>query len=183
MRIIYIITLTESIFMKTVKIEKNERFTYEGVEVLRCRICFEYPDEKSEIENFYQKCADNAYEFVKSTLLPMANEAYENDTDERKRFRFAPFRYQLLGTVTLDTEYFSQRLDVALSRNGEILDSFTDGQVFDTERELLVPKNVVLRNLGFLRDKRVKKAESVLLFFDGISVLKKGKWERIRKVT
>ena len=166
--------------MKTVKIEKNERFTYEGVEVLRCRICLEYPDEKSEIENFYQKCADNAYEFVKSTLLPMANEAYENDTDERKRFRFAPFRYQLLGTVTLDTEYFSQRLDVALSRNGEILDSFTDGQVFEAGRELLIPKNIALKWSGFARDKRVKGAQSVLLFSDGVSVLKKGKWEKIK---
>lgn len=166
--------------MKTLKIEKNERFTCEGVEVLRCRICLEYPDEKSKIEAFYQKCAENAYEFVKSSLLPMANDAYKNDTDERKRFRFASFRYQLLGTVTLDNKYFSQRLDVALSRNGEILDSFTDGQVFDTERELLVPKKIILRELGFSRDKRVRETKSVLLFSDCIAVLKKGKWEKLK---
>ena len=167
--------------MKTLKIEKNERFTCEGVEVLRCRICLEYPDGKNAISEFYQKSAKNAYEYVKNELLPMSNEAYENDTDERKRFRFVPFKYHLIGTVTLDGEYFSQRLDARLFRNGETLDSFTDGQVFDTEREMLVPQNVILRNFGFLRDKRVKKSESVLLFSDGISVLKKGSWERIRK--
>jgi hypothetical protein len=85
-----------------------------------------------------------------------------------------------MGTVTLDKEYFSQRLDVRLSRNGQTLDSFTDGQIFDTERELLVPKNVILRNFGFFRDKRVKDTQSVLLFSDGIAVLKKGIWEKIK---
>lgn len=163
------------------KTEKNERFTYDGVEILRCRINIEYPDDKKEIAEFYQKCAENAYGFVKNTLLPMANAAYENDTDERKRFRFAPFRYQLTGTVTLDTEYFSQRLDASFLRKGELLDSFTDGQIFDTERELLVPKDIALKILGFEHDKRVKGAKSVLLFSDGIAVLKNGKWERIRK--
>lgn len=165
--------------MKTLKIEKNERFTCNGVEVLRCRICLEYPDGKNAISEFYQKCAENSYEFVKSTLLPMANEAYENDTDERKRFRFAPFRYQLLGTVTLDTEYFSQRIDVTFSRKGETLDSFTDGQVFDVEKELLIPKRIVIKTLGFGSDKRIRGAKGILLFSDGISVLKNGKWERI----
>jgi hypothetical protein len=166
--------------MRTVKIGKNERFTYEGVEILRCRIYLEYPDGKNEIAEFYEKCAENVYEYVKNELLPMATETYKADTDERKRFRFAPFRYQLMGTVTLDKEYFSQRLDVRLSRNGETLDSFTDGQIFDTERELLVPKNVILRNFGFFRDKRVKDTQSVLLFSDGIAVLKKGIWEKIK---
>ena len=167
--------------MRTVKTEKNERFTYEGVEILRCRIDLAYPDGKNEIAAFYEKCSKNAYEYVKNELLPMAREAYEADTDERKRFRFAPFRYQLTGTVTLDGEYFSQRLDARLLRNGETLDSFTDGQVWECKTERLVPKNIVLRISGFLRDKRVKEAKSVLLFSDGISVLKSGKWEKIKE--
>ena len=167
--------------MKTVKIEKIERFTCDGVEILRCRIDLEYPEGKKEIDGFYQKCADNAYDFVKSTLLPMAKECYENDTDERKRFRFVPFRYQLLGTPTFETEFFSQRLEATLLRKGEILDSFTDGQVFDIERELLIPKDIVIRKLGFARDKRVRGAKSVLLFSDGIAILKNGKWARIRR--
>lgn len=169
--------------MKTVKIEKNERFMYEGVEVLRCRISLEYPYGKKEIASFYEKCSENAFEFVKSSLFSMAKKLYEEDTDERKRFRFAPLRYQLEGTVTLDGEYFSQRLDACLLRKGEALDSFTDGQVFDTERELLVPKDIALKLYGFLRDKRAKKAKSVLLFSDGISVLKSGRWERIKNET
>ena len=111
----------------------------------------------------------------------MVTEAYENDTDERKRFRFEPFRYQLLGTPTFETEFFSQRLEATLLRKGEILDSFTDGQVFDIERELLIPKDIVIRKLGFARDKRVRGAKSVLLFSDGIAILKNGKWARIRR--
>lgn len=163
------------------KIEKNERFTCDGVEILRCRISLEFPCGKKQIEEFYQKCAENTYEFVNGFLLPMAKETYENDDDERKRFRFAPFKYQLIGTVTLDGEYFSQKLDAQLTRKAEVLDSFTDGQVFDMERELLVPKEVVFRIFGFSRDKRVKGAKSVLLFSDGISVFKDGRWERMRK--
>ncbi len=166
--------------MRTLKIEKNERFTYNGVEILRCRISLEYPNGKKDIAEFYEKCAQNAYEYVKNELLPMATEIYESDADERKRFRFIPFKYQLLGTVTLDTEYFSQRLDARLLRNGETLDSFTEGQIFDTERELLIPKKLILRELGFSHDKMVRKTKSVLVFADGISVLKNGKWEKLK---
>ena len=167
--------------MKFVKTEINERFTHEGVEILRCRINIEYPDGKNEIAELYQKLAENTYGYVKNILLPVVTEAYENDTDERKRFRFVPFRYQLLGTPTFETEFFSQRLEATLLRKGEILDSFTDGHVFDIERELLIPKDIVIRKLGFARDKRVSGAKSVLLFSDGIAILKNGKWARIRR--
>lgn len=163
------------------KIEKHERFTYEGTEILRCRIDLEYPTEREAIGDFYRKCAENACAFVKETLLPIAEKAYSEDTDERKRFRFVPFRYQLSGTVTLDGEYFSQRIDASFSRRGDVIDSFTDGQVWECERELLVPPDIVLRIAGAARDKRSKGAKSVLLFDDGACVLRGGKWEMLKK--
>ncbi len=164
----------------TTKIEKHERFTHEGTEILRCRVCLEYPTEREAIGDFYRKCAENAYAFAKETLLPIAEKAYAEDTDEKKRFRFVPFNYQLSGTVTLDGEYFSQRLDAIFSRRSDVIDSFTDGQVWECDGELLVPPDIVLRIAGAARDKRSKGAKSVLLLADGACVLREGKWETIK---
>ena len=162
------------------KIEKHERFAHEGTEILRCLIRLEYPTEREVIGDFYRKCAENTYAFVKETLLPIAEKAYLEDTDERKRFRFVPFKYQLLGEITLDGEYFSQRLDVSFSRRGEVIDSFTDGQVWDREKELLVPPDIALKIAGMTRKKKSHRAKSVLLFANGACVLSDGKWETLK---
>lgn len=162
------------------RIEKHERFTHDGTEILRCRICLEYPTERKEIGDFYRRCAENTYAFVKAALLPIAEKAYIEDTDERKRFHFAPFKYQLLGEVTLDGEYFSQRLDAVFSRRGEVIESFTDGQVWECESELLVPPDIALRIAGATRKKNSSGAKSVLLFDNGAYVLRGGKWERLK---
>ena len=162
------------------KIEKHERFTHEGTEILRCVIRLEYPTESEVIGDLYRKCAENTYAFVKETLLPIAERAYSEDTDERKRFRFVPFKYQLLGEVTLEGEYFSQRLDAIFSRRGEVIDSFTDGQVWECKRELLIPPAIALRIAGVPRKKKSPRAKSVLLLTDGACVLRDGKWEILK---
>lgn len=162
------------------KIEKHERFTHEGTEILRCVIRLEYPTEREVIGDFYRKCAENTCVFVKENLLPIAERAYSEDTDERKRFRFVTFKYQLLGEVTLEGEYFSQRLDASFSRRDDVIDSFTDGQVWECERELLIPPHIALRIAGAERKKKSPRAKSVLLLADGACVLHDGKWETLK---
>lgn len=118
----------------------HERYCVDGTEVLRCRIRIACPYESERIGEFYRELAERAFAFVKARVLPMAESAFCDDADEKKRYRFKPYRYSLLGRVTKQSEEsFSICLCASLMRSDGRSESFEDTQTWDISRQIMVP--------------------------------------------
>ena len=96
--------------------EKIIRFTADDktvVLILTVKIPYDF---SPRADNFY---ADAAAEFEKSVcerLHPLAKEAYEADTDRRKRYRYSPWK---AGLICLPKE--DNQIEITLYENDNIL--------------------------------------------------------------
>ncbi len=100
-----------------------------GVCVLRWSVCL--PSERV-VREFYDRMGTEVVSFCRGELSESARRIYEDDPDPRKKFRFAPLRYELIGRVTFaERGLLSVRMDVSLRGGGREPILRTQGQVFD----------------------------------------------------
>lgn len=111
---------------KTEKKMIKESFSHEGVTVLEALLT--YPviicEDKTakKLNAFYGSIAENAYDFVKKSLLSEGKREYEESDDEKKRFSFRPYRYVLdISPTEEGGDSISFSFTVSLFRRGKRL--------------------------------------------------------------
>ena len=81
--------------------------------VARMRIVLPTCRGQEAINDFYRALGERVEQFCKETLFPFAEDAYRNDPDPKKRFRFHALCYTLTSEVLRDDGvYFCVRLCV-----------------------------------------------------------------------
>ena len=148
--------------------ETYERFTHEGVELLRVRISFPHIENVDAIQAFWTQMADAAYAFCHDRLFAHAIDCYEHDPDPKKRLHFAPFRYRLWGEIRYRSDtLLSVRIEASLSRDGAGQEKryACDAQNFSLpDGSLLSPRDALSLYLGEpVSKKRCKHVKSLLL--------------------
>lgn len=161
---------------------KEERFKREGVEVLWVRIGLPPCEGLESVGDFYREMGECAYRFACERLLPYAEKCFDEDTDERKRFHFAPICYHLDARVRYEDErLLSVFLEVSLFRKDRKKEtrSFSDAQVWLRNSELLLSPREALRvywgrEIG---EKCYKPKGKILLTERGAMEEREGKWQ------
>ena len=148
--------------------EKHERFTHEGIELLRVRISLPSLEDVDAVHGFWVQMTDAAYAFCHDRLMPYAIDCYERDPDPKKRLHFAPFRYRLWGETRYRSDtLLSVLIEASLSREGagQRRQYFCDAQNFSLpDGCLLSPRDALSLYLGEpVSKKRCKHVKSLLL--------------------
>ncbi len=148
----------------------------DGVEVLRWRIDLPSLAEYSEISAFYGSLSEGAAAFCQNDLTARAMEAYDVCDDPKKRFRFAPFVYELAGRITQREEgLLSVELCASLLRGGQTLSCRSLGQIFDLSEQILLSPEMVARMKGIGRlPRRLGKRVGCVLILDGALCMREG---------
>ena len=148
--------------------EKYERLTYEGIELLRVRISLPHEEKNDAVRDFWEQMGNAANTFCHERLLPYATDCYERDPDPKKRLHFAPFRYRLWGETRYRSDtLLSVLIEASLSREGagQRRQYFCDAQNFSLpDGCLLSPRDALSLYLGEpVSKKRCKHVKSLLL--------------------
>ena len=167
-------------------INRAERFRISGVEVLRCRISLPQWAEYGGLSDFYRELGDRAFGFCQDILRPDAEAVYERSEDERKRFRFPAFSYELTGEVCWqEADLLSVRIRAELCRRGspEPLSRGWDAHTWQLgggEPTLLPPEQVVQAVAGKALPKRKRKgARGVLIDGGRLWLCRSDGWEEL----
>ena len=101
-------------------IKKHKRFCEDGVEVLRFCASFPQFENCAEINGFYDTIAENCLKYCEDTLFPKMRQAYIEDPDEKKRFRFGRLTYEInIVVLNVANGVASVRVDIKLfGKNG-----------------------------------------------------------------
>ena len=144
--------------------KRAERFRVSGVEVLRCCLTLPQWEEHETLSALYREIGDRAMAFCKDRLREEAEAEYESSEDERKRFRFPTWRYELTGEVChAEDGLLSVRLTATLCRKGsaEPLMRGYDAHTWQLEEGadavLLPPEQVAERVTGRALPRRKRR--------------------------
>ena len=119
--------------------EEKKREFFEGVELASFSASYPETEGKEKINSFFSGIVSNSRSWFLEMLFEHAKREYENDTDEKKRFHFKPYRYSLsIKEIQSTAGEISFELCVRLLRGKkDQLASFSDALVFDTEKQII----------------------------------------------
>ncbi len=120
---------------------KTARFCVSGTEVLRCRISLPEWDGRERINSFYRQVGEQTYHFCETRLREIAEGAFEESADEKKKFRFPAFSYLLEVQVTETEDEATVTLAAQWRQRGmaEPLAIGRDTHIWQLSEEQLVP--------------------------------------------
>jgi len=161
-------------------IKKNKRFCEDGVELLRFRASYPCFEKCGEINDFYETLTEYCLNYCDTVLFPKMRQAYADDPDEKKRFIFYKYTYEInakvlnvtdgVASVRADVRLYGKKLDkkaTVMAHNFSICDG-----------KLLCPLTAAKKLAPGMPSREVKKLLSVsenLLFSDKeIFCLRKG---------
>ncbi len=161
---------------------QRERFCAAGTELLRCRITVPRIEGKDAINKFYGELARRVYRFCKTDLLKRATEAFENDTDPKKHFRFSAYFYILECQVTCETEeLLSVRMESKLGRRGgaPLLKYANDAHTWRLREETLLPPRQIVEELSArpMPKGLQKKIKGILISDEKLILCVDNSWE------
>ena len=160
--------------------EKHENLSYDGISLLQIRMSLPTHTEFEAINELYAQTFEACYAFCHEHLLAYAKECYDNDPDPRRRVRFSPFRYRLHGEIAYQSDALvSIRVEASLSRNGNVLQNFSDAHNFSLPEGLLLAPHDALTIYAGERvpKKHCKKIDSLLLTDREALVKREGAWQ------
>ncbi len=120
---------------------KTARFCVSGTEVLRCRLSLPEWEGREKINAFYRQVGEHAFRFCETRLRELAEGAFEESADEKKKFRFPPFSYLLEVQVTENGDEATVSLLAQWRQKGvaEPLAVGRDTHIWQISEEQLVP--------------------------------------------
>jgi hypothetical protein len=121
-------------------IEKRKRLFFEGVELASFLARYPSFPELDKINEFFERIADNSFEWFCRDFYLRVTQKYESDTDADKRFKTPIYKYKLCSTAEDNEDgYLTISLEVTLMRGKkELIASYNYEFCFDKSSELLV---------------------------------------------